>query len=170
LARPERFELPTTRFEAEYSIQLSYGRVLPTETILRRPPQFWSLPSLSGAAATGSLRRRLTLMRSRGIRTMPSYYGSAALPTAPPELSLPTPGGRCTTVRYARSASGRSDFGAVFLGDESCDFNPRNPLDAIASESNLRDAGVAGSNPVTPTTESFVHSSSARFRWALSQP
>ncbi len=28
MARPERFELPTTRFEAEYSIQLSYGRVL----------------------------------------------------------------------------------------------------------------------------------------------
>ena len=28
VARPERFELPTTRFEAEYSIQLSYGRVL----------------------------------------------------------------------------------------------------------------------------------------------
>ena len=24
--RPERFELPTTRFEAECSIQLSYGR------------------------------------------------------------------------------------------------------------------------------------------------
>jgi hypothetical protein len=30
MARPERFELPTTRFEAECSIQLSYGRkVLP---------------------------------------------------------------------------------------------------------------------------------------------
>jgi hypothetical protein len=28
LARPERFELPTTWFEAKYSIQLSYGRVL----------------------------------------------------------------------------------------------------------------------------------------------
>ena len=28
MARPERFELPTTRFEAEYSIQLSYGRVV----------------------------------------------------------------------------------------------------------------------------------------------
>ena len=27
LVRPERFELPTTRFEAECSIQLSYGRV-----------------------------------------------------------------------------------------------------------------------------------------------
>ena len=26
MVRPERFELPTTRFEAEYSIQLSYGR------------------------------------------------------------------------------------------------------------------------------------------------
>jgi hypothetical protein len=30
LARPERFELPTTWFEAKYSIQLSYGRVWPS--------------------------------------------------------------------------------------------------------------------------------------------
>jgi hypothetical protein len=28
MARPERFELPTTWFEARYSIQLSYGRFL----------------------------------------------------------------------------------------------------------------------------------------------
>jgi hypothetical protein len=27
LARPERLELPTTWFEARYSIQLSYGRL-----------------------------------------------------------------------------------------------------------------------------------------------
>ncbi len=26
MVRPERFELPTNRFEAGYSIQLSYGR------------------------------------------------------------------------------------------------------------------------------------------------
>jgi hypothetical protein len=30
MARPERFELPTARFVAVYSIQLSYGRL--TET------------------------------------------------------------------------------------------------------------------------------------------
>ena len=41
LARPERFELPTPRFEAWCSIQLSYGRivrsflkVVPTETVV----------------------------------------------------------------------------------------------------------------------------------------
>ena len=28
LARPERFELPTARFVAGYSIQLSYGRMV----------------------------------------------------------------------------------------------------------------------------------------------
>ena len=27
MVRPERFELPTNRFEADYSIQLSYGRM-----------------------------------------------------------------------------------------------------------------------------------------------
>src|SRR5690348_1457605 len=30
MARPERFELPTTKFVAWYSIQLSYGRIEPT--------------------------------------------------------------------------------------------------------------------------------------------
>ncbi len=28
MARPERFELPTTWFVARYSIQLSYGRIV----------------------------------------------------------------------------------------------------------------------------------------------
>ncbi len=28
MARPERLELPTTWFEARYSIQLSYGRMI----------------------------------------------------------------------------------------------------------------------------------------------
>jgi hypothetical protein len=28
MARPERFELPTDRFEADYSIQLSYERLI----------------------------------------------------------------------------------------------------------------------------------------------
>ena len=31
MARPERFELPTNWFEASYSIQLSYGRVVEGE-------------------------------------------------------------------------------------------------------------------------------------------
>ena len=30
MVRPERFELPTTKFVAWYSIQLSYGRTLET--------------------------------------------------------------------------------------------------------------------------------------------
>ena len=34
LARPERFELPTTWFVARYSIQLSYGRIV--RAIVRR--------------------------------------------------------------------------------------------------------------------------------------
>ena len=34
LARPERFELPTARFVAEYSIQLSYGRIVSLLQIL----------------------------------------------------------------------------------------------------------------------------------------
>ena len=40
LARPERFELPTNRFEAGYSIQLSYGRsalVYPVRSVQREP-------------------------------------------------------------------------------------------------------------------------------------
>jgi hypothetical protein len=34
MARPERFELPTARFVAEYSIQLSYGRLIDPAIIL----------------------------------------------------------------------------------------------------------------------------------------
>ena len=34
MARPERFELPTDRFVADYSIQLSYGRVTDFPIIL----------------------------------------------------------------------------------------------------------------------------------------
>ena len=41
LARPERFELPTTAFEAQYSIQLSYGRTEKHHTGLVVTP--WSL-------------------------------------------------------------------------------------------------------------------------------
>jgi hypothetical protein len=38
MARPERFELPTARFVAVYSIQLSYGRL--TETLIMRFQHF----------------------------------------------------------------------------------------------------------------------------------
>jgi hypothetical protein len=34
MARPERFELPTARFVAEYSIQLSYGRLVDQTIVL----------------------------------------------------------------------------------------------------------------------------------------
>jgi hypothetical protein len=33
MARPERFELPTDRFVADYSIQLSYGRLTDSDII-----------------------------------------------------------------------------------------------------------------------------------------
>jgi site-specific DNA recombinase len=41
MARPERFELPTTAFEARYSIQLSYGRAENHQTTVVVTP--WSL-------------------------------------------------------------------------------------------------------------------------------
>ena len=34
MVRPERFELPTARFVAGYSIQLSYGRVITKQSLL----------------------------------------------------------------------------------------------------------------------------------------
>ena len=37
VARPERFELPTNRFEAGYSIQLSYGRLVRAKGIIDCP-------------------------------------------------------------------------------------------------------------------------------------
>src|SRR5690606_7332500 len=54
LARPERFELPTTWFEARYSIQLSYGRG-------------WLTPSLPrDAAAPGGPNDRAIISQKVG--------------------------------------------------------------------------------------------------------
>ena len=56
MARPERFELPTTWFVARYSIQLSYGRAEPRSisqgSALGSIPATGSLPPLPGLAAT----------------------------------------------------------------------------------------------------------------------
>ena len=40
MARPERFELPTNRFEADYSIQLSYGRLIDDVGYYFSPPTY----------------------------------------------------------------------------------------------------------------------------------
>ena len=58
LARPERFELPTTKFVAWYSIQLSYGRVEPI--ILHR--QCARAAALRGARLFGSRGAASTLL------------------------------------------------------------------------------------------------------------
>jgi hypothetical protein len=42
MARPERFELPTDRFVADYSIQLSYGRFIEPRIIFF----YWSYVNL----------------------------------------------------------------------------------------------------------------------------
>jgi hypothetical protein len=47
MARPERFELPTARFVAEYSIQLSYGRFIEPQII----PLCWRIVNLSSGLA-----------------------------------------------------------------------------------------------------------------------
>jgi hypothetical protein len=41
MVRPERFELPTNRFEADYSIQLSYGRVFLLNNSFKRKYCNW---------------------------------------------------------------------------------------------------------------------------------
>lgn len=48
MVRPERFELPTTKFVAWYSIQLSYGRMV--ETDCYRPD-----PNSEGAEARSGI-------------------------------------------------------------------------------------------------------------------
>ena len=49
LARPERFELPTARFVAEYSIQLSYGRIV---LCVAEPDYIRSLGPLASRTST----------------------------------------------------------------------------------------------------------------------
>jgi hypothetical protein len=54
MARPERFELPTTRFEAEYSIQLSYGRTVGLARRLSYPmPVAWRTLTWAALMAVG---------------------------------------------------------------------------------------------------------------------
>jgi hypothetical protein len=48
MARPERFELPTTKFVAWYSIQLSYGRMV-------KPDCSYLDPNSEGAEARSGI-------------------------------------------------------------------------------------------------------------------
>ena len=75
MARPERFELPTARFVAEYSIQLSYGRI-----VLHIVRQF--IPSLGSSAlrckvlaSTLRVSAPATRQQARGVRFWPSLLG-----------------------------------------------------------------------------------------------
>ncbi len=55
MARPERFELPTTWFVARYSIQLSYGRVLERPTVSNGCSVFChTIPALGTFKNTGA--------------------------------------------------------------------------------------------------------------------
>ncbi len=64
LARPERFELPTARFVAEYSIQLSYGRIVFSPA--------WRAPTNSGGeGGIRTLEGLLTLTPLAGERFRP---------------------------------------------------------------------------------------------------
>ena len=73
VARPERFELPTTAFEAQYSIQLSYGRADKTfdrrvgRSLITPPPLrkflFFLNPDRTGL--TGPMRATPGLLRSQ---------------------------------------------------------------------------------------------------------
>jgi hypothetical protein len=83
LARPERFELPTTWFEARYSIQLSYGRetlYLPSLAQRRRLQSSPAPPSVAGR----SLSRVPVLPRNwrvlRGIAGANRHYGCSRPP------------------------------------------------------------------------------------------
>ena len=53
MARPERFELPTTWFEARYSIQLSYGRLIFTSSIYH--PDYFSILNLLFSRTYGEI-------------------------------------------------------------------------------------------------------------------
>ena len=80
MVRPERFELPTNRFEADYSIQLSYGRLiddvgyyfLPRHRDLYRPGDFFA-------------------ELSHGQKKGPTFYSKPLIYLAPPDgLEPPT--------------------------------------------------------------------------------
>ena len=60
MARPERFELPTSWFVARHSIQLSYGRAYKAGLFYQRNQQFTNpltTADTSSPARTGTVRR-----------------------------------------------------------------------------------------------------------------
>ena len=77
MARPERFELPTTWFVARYSIQLSYGRV--GEAVLREARiivmAWWLVKN-----------RRETLFTAKDSGMMPPFRRSARVAEGAPLL------------------------------------------------------------------------------------
>ncbi len=80
LARPERFELPTNRFEADYSIQLSYGRLIDDVGYYFYP-------------ATASYADPVTFLLNfpSGKKKGPTFYSKPLLYLAPPDgLEPPT--------------------------------------------------------------------------------
>ncbi len=77
MARPERFELPTTKFVAWYSIQLSYGRVVlkPWQFALRDNPAK-TRKTKRGIIHRGprKVNESLEVGGERGIRTLDGAF------------------------------------------------------------------------------------------------
>ena len=110
MVRPERFELPTTWFEARCSIQLSYGRrraslaergsgVLAVCTADPGPPilALYIIGRLGGLAASGAPSRlgrvesdhEISNLRRRGLRLAVTGTMAVISPFAPPNKEDP---------------------------------------------------------------------------------
>src|SRR5690349_57456 len=147
MARPERFELPTTWFEARCSIQLSYGRgagIVAVEATFGRPP--WLRPVLSSGCAPMAKKFYVVW---RGVKTgvfddwptalalVDGFPGAQykSFPTlaeaeaafrrgAPPRI----PAGAPTAPRIVRTdhADAVTAFDTVIFCDGACEPNPGN--------------------------------------------
>ena len=85
LARPERFELPTTKFVAWYSIQLSYGRADAACCVVLLASHRAGRPGCSERASMGKVAggvNRARRDRSRIARS-PASHRSSRIPLRP---------------------------------------------------------------------------------------
>jgi hypothetical protein len=91
MARPERFELPTARFVAEYSIQLSYGRTGEANYPTGVGKCQHTKEEKFGVPCSGPLRRRGGQLESPAQRSLTGLPSQSTSPDGPAIRAIPGP-------------------------------------------------------------------------------
>src|SRR6185437_15557306 len=88
MARPERFELPTTKFVAWYSIQLSYGRIETRKRAANYPLSQRTRQRLNGGERVPAGAVACFRLLSPNHASRASYNGFAIAVHSPPSPTI----------------------------------------------------------------------------------